>query len=203
MKVLLFIILLMTLLVYYFHTTKAMDPDELRKGDDEYFSQFGALMESIKVLSTGAVPGVRLPGEGEKEPEVSKDPDHNIFVPEPPKRVQTRPSKGPGKLYTWVDVHGTVHYTNSIDDIPPRYRNQSRPADLPEVNIINKQDSEDDYLPLNRSRRSYNNAHDRNSFERQQSEQNRRMIQQRVRQKQREQRKRSRVRKVEDLGFTN
>ena len=31
-----------------------------------------------------------------------------------------------GEIYTWKDSGGTAHFTNRLDDIPPRYRNLAK-----------------------------------------------------------------------------
>ena len=31
-----------------------------------------------------------------------------------------------GEIYTWKDSRGTAHFTNRLDDIPPRYRNRAK-----------------------------------------------------------------------------
>jgi len=35
-----------------------------------------------------------------------------------------------GEIYTWKDARGTVHYTNSIDEIPGRYLKKARVYDV-------------------------------------------------------------------------
>ena len=35
-----------------------------------------------------------------------------------------------GEIYTWKDARGTVHYTNSIDEIPERYLKKARVYDV-------------------------------------------------------------------------
>jgi hypothetical protein len=35
-----------------------------------------------------------------------------------------------GDIYTWNDARGTVHYTNSLDEIPARYLKKARVLDV-------------------------------------------------------------------------
>ncbi|RJO68122.1 MAG: DUF4124 domain-containing protein [Myxococcales bacterium] len=42
----------------------------------------------------------------------------------------------PQAFYRWTDERGTVHFTNELDRIPPRYRDVARLVDLPDVTVL-------------------------------------------------------------------
>ncbi len=47
----------------------------------------------------------------------------------------TLPSKnGRAEIYRWVDENGVIHYTDSLMNIPEKYKNKAEKPKLPEIN---------------------------------------------------------------------
>ena len=45
-------------------------------------------------------------------------------------------SPGGAEIYRWVDEHGTPHYTDRSEEVPPHFLHQGSPAQLDELNLL-------------------------------------------------------------------